>query len=81
VKPKETSIARLRVSEHIPTAKNTTIEELLETVFSVGSAPRLYNEDHWPAELVIEERWQRGSLQLQQRIGLGVPEFTVVSWD
>jgi hypothetical protein len=24
---------------------------------------------------MIEERWQRGSWQLQQRIGLGVPEL------
>jgi hypothetical protein len=28
----------------------TTIEELLEAVFSVGSAPRLYNEDPRSAE-------------------------------
>jgi hypothetical protein len=32
----------------------TTIEELLKAMFSVGSAPRLYNEDPRPAELVVE---------------------------
>jgi hypothetical protein len=31
------------------------MEVLLETVFSVGSAPMLYNEDLRPAELMIEE--------------------------
>jgi hypothetical protein len=40
------------------------MEVLLETVFSVGPAPRLYNEDPRPAELMIEvsrellEVWQ-----------------------
>jgi hypothetical protein len=55
-------------------------------VFSGGSAPSLYNEDSWPAELewrespesavgrVIEKRWQQDSWQLQQRTGLRVPE-------
>jgi hypothetical protein len=28
----------------------TTIERMLEAVFSVGSAPRLYSEDPRPAE-------------------------------
>jgi hypothetical protein len=27
----------------------------METMFSVGSAPRLYNEDPWPAELEVNE--------------------------
>jgi hypothetical protein len=30
----------------------TTIEKLFEAVFSVGSALRLYSEDHRPAEIV-----------------------------
>jgi hypothetical protein len=30
----------------------TTIEKLLEAVFSVGSAPKLYNENPRPAERV-----------------------------
>jgi hypothetical protein len=34
----------------------TTIEKLLEAMFSIGSAPRLYNEDPRPAESV--EVWQ-----------------------
>jgi hypothetical protein len=57
------------------------IKELLETVFSVGSAPKLYNEHPWPAETIIEKIWQRDSWQLQQRTGLRVPELIVVSWD
>jgi hypothetical protein len=32
----------------------TTIEELLKAVFSVGSVPKLYNEDSRPAERIIE---------------------------
>jgi hypothetical protein len=31
-----------------------TTEELLSAVFSVVSAPRLYNKDPRPAELIIE---------------------------
>jgi hypothetical protein len=30
----------------------TTMEKLLEVVFSVGSAPRLYSEDIRPAEFI-----------------------------
>jgi hypothetical protein len=32
----------------------TTIEELLKVVYSVGSSPRLYNEDPRPAARIIE---------------------------
>jgi hypothetical protein len=41
----ETSIARQRLGKHVPAGTNTqaTIEELLETVFSVVSVLRLYN--------------------------------------
>jgi hypothetical protein len=58
VEPEEMFFARLRLIEHVAAAKNTqaTIEELLATVFSIGSASRLYNEDHRPAKLIIEER-------------------------
>jgi hypothetical protein len=35
--------------------KHTTIGVLLETVFSVGSASRLYNEDLWQLELELRE--------------------------
>jgi hypothetical protein len=40
----------------VTTATNTQaiIEELLEVVFSVGSAPRLYKEEPKPAEEMIE---------------------------
>jgi hypothetical protein len=27
----------------------------METVFSVGSNPRLYNEDPWPAEIELRK--------------------------
>jgi hypothetical protein len=39
----------------------TTIQELLEAVFSVGSAPRLYNEDPRPAEGITERELSVGS--------------------
>jgi hypothetical protein len=57
-KPEETSVARERLckytvtkhwlsSRHVIAATDThaTIEELLETVFSVWSVPRIYNRD------------------------------------
>jgi hypothetical protein len=48
----ETSVARQRLGEHVTAATNTkaTIQELLETAFPVGSAPRLYNDDPRSAE-------------------------------
>jgi hypothetical protein len=62
-----------------PVKTPTTIEELFREMFSVESAPRLYNEDPRPAERISEKRWQLNSWQLQQRIGLRVPELIVVS--
>jgi hypothetical protein len=52
VEPEETSIARKQFRKHVPAATNTqaTIEELVEMVFSVGSVPRLYNEEPRPVE-------------------------------
>jgi hypothetical protein len=47
VKPAETAVARQWLSERYVTADAltyATIEELLEAVFSVRSAPSLYNE-------------------------------------
>jgi hypothetical protein len=40
--------------QHVPAATNTqaTIVEVLETVFSVGSALRLYKKDPRPAEWI-----------------------------
>jgi hypothetical protein len=35
----EVTVSKQRIGKH------TTIEVLLETVFSVGATPRLYNED------------------------------------
>jgi hypothetical protein len=34
----------------------TTIEDLLKAVFSVGSAPRLYNKDPRTAEVITERK-------------------------
>jgi hypothetical protein len=63
VQPEETFTVRQRLGKHVPAATNTKakIEELLETVFSVGSVPRLYNEDPRPAEIII------GSLEIAVR--------------
>jgi hypothetical protein len=49
--PDETTIARQRLDKHVPAATNrqVTIEELLETGFSVGTAQKLYNEEPRPA--------------------------------
>jgi hypothetical protein len=59
------TVSEQRLDKHVPAETNThisnipatarqppitKIEELLRTVFSVGSAPRLYNEDPRPAE-------------------------------
>jgi hypothetical protein len=53
--PEDTSIAR-RLRKHLPAATNkqAIVEELLETVFYFGSAPRLYNEEPRPAALMSE---------------------------
>jgi hypothetical protein len=51
VKPVETAVARqLLSSRHVMAATDThaTVEELWEAVFSVGSMPRLHNEDKLP---------------------------------
>jgi hypothetical protein len=50
----------------------TTIEDLLKAVISVGSAPRLYNVDHMPAELITERKRER-----ELGIGSSVPERTL----
>jgi hypothetical protein len=52
VEPKETSITRQRLGKHVSAATNTqvAIEESLETVFSVESAPRLYSGEPRSAE-------------------------------
>jgi hypothetical protein len=55
VEQEDVAVARQRHSKRISTAtnKHVTTEELLEIVFSMWSAPRLYNEDHFShADLV-----------------------------
>jgi hypothetical protein len=48
------AIAREQLGKYasVVTDTHAAIEELLEAVFSVGSAPRLHNEDPRPAESV-----------------------------
>jgi hypothetical protein len=69
VESEETSTARKRLGKQVPAATNTqaTTEEILETVFSVGFAPRIYNEGPRPSGEIIEKRWERDSCQLKQR--------------
>jgi hypothetical protein len=63
VEPEETFIARQRLRKHVSATKSSS-EILLETVFPVGSAPRLYNE----AELMIEKVQLRiGSRRIEKR--------------
>jgi hypothetical protein len=40
---------------------------MMETVFSVGSAPRLYNKDPRPAEGIIERLSLDGSGMIEKR--------------
>jgi hypothetical protein len=44
------------VSVNIPAATNAhaTTEELLDVAFSIGSVPRLYNEDQTTGKLIEE---------------------------
>jgi hypothetical protein len=65
VKQEEVAIATQWHDKHVSTAMNqqATIEELLEVVFSVWSALRLYGEDQqqklvsWRSELAVRELW------------------------
>jgi hypothetical protein len=57
VEPEETFISRQLLGKHVPGAMNAkeTIDVLLEMVFPVGSASRLYNDDRRPAEMMIQK--------------------------
>jgi hypothetical protein len=52
MEPEETYIVTQGLCKHVRAATNTqaTIEELLETMFTIESAPRLYNEDPEPSD-------------------------------
>jgi hypothetical protein len=52
----ELVIARQRHSKHVSAAMNqyATTKEMLEVVFSVWSAPRLYNEDQQPVRQTVK---------------------------
>jgi hypothetical protein len=47
----------------------------MEAVFSVGSTPRLYNEDPRPAEIIIEGASRVGNRRLLRRNGNGLVEL------
>jgi hypothetical protein len=56
----------------------TIVEGLLEAVFSVGSAPRLYSKDPRPAESSSVEVWQLNrTLQGRLRKDGAIIELTV----
>jgi hypothetical protein len=55
----------------------TTIEGLLEAVFSVESAPRLYSEDPGPAEESIEGGQLSRALQWRRRRDGATVELTI----
>jgi hypothetical protein len=73
VEQEEVAIARQRSSKRVSAAMNqhTTIEELLEGVFSVWSAPKLYNED------------QREKLVTKNQVIMlkVIPVFNIISLD
>lgn len=54
VKQEETANARQWQGKHVSAAFNkyVAIEELLDTVFSTQSMPRLHSKNQWTAELV-----------------------------
>jgi hypothetical protein len=66
---------------------------MMETVFSVGSAPRLYNEDHRPAEnnncgsflrrqsKMTDKKWQRVNWQLQECGYEKISRALQLQWD
>jgi hypothetical protein len=59
VEPEKAFVARQRFCKHVQAAKNKQPSSycwpiMTKTVFSVGSAPRVYNEDPRPAEIMIK---------------------------
>jgi hypothetical protein len=82
----EAAIARQRHGKHISTAmnKHETIEELLEAVFSMQSAPRLYNEDQWDCRsATMEPRVPVPLHQHEQHAGqsIGAPNVNSLPLD
>jgi hypothetical protein len=65
------TVCRQRIGKHVPAATNTTIESLLETVFSIPSMQSGYNEDNLgrPGWLSVVG-WQRVENQpVKRRLG------------
>jgi hypothetical protein len=72
---KQTSIARHWLSKrHVTTVTftYTTIEELLEVMFSVWSMPRLYNEAQLPLRDSLELMVSECSLQAARMRGVAL---------
>jgi hypothetical protein len=60
----------------------TTIEDLLKAVISVRSAPRLYNVDHRPAELIIErESWESAVQFRSGHLEVSSWQLAAGNWD
>jgi hypothetical protein len=49
MEPEETAVARQQFDKHVSAVMDmhATVEELLETMFSMQSMLRLYSESHW----------------------------------
>jgi hypothetical protein len=54
---------------------HVTIEELLESVLTVWSVPRLYNEEQLPLEKSIETALKRVGGWCETAASLGVSQF------
>jgi truncated hemoglobin YjbI len=67
----EAAIARHRRCEHVFAVKNqhTKTEEILEAVFSVWSAPRLYSKDQ--REKLVSRRLESAVSSLELQMGSG----------
>jgi hypothetical protein len=56
---------RQRIGKHVPAATNTktTVELLLETVFSTGSVQSGYKEDNWGERMLHKVYDRKGSVE------------------
>jgi hypothetical protein len=78
-------VSRQRLSKHVPTAMDahTTIEVLLETVFSTRSVQRDYKEDNWDnrvssAREAVKERFSWKGAAVRKGIEPGSRGIAVV---
>jgi hypothetical protein len=63
-------VSRQRIGKHVPTETdtNTTIELLLETVFSTRSLQRGYKEDNWGERMLHEDDDRKCSVEKKSLI-------------